>query len=157
MYSLQTNEQTFEEQVVGKYIKMKEIEQNSTGKKYALCYLNDGLFRIRTFGKETRTEKEIRRNEFKVNEAIGINDYTMPIAGFQDPYISCTFITDETLYVCLFYNKKLTHFHFIYDDQARKIISPISQHELTCTMKNFPYKSFYNPDDSQIYTFYRQG
>lgn len=26
---------------------------------------------------------------------------------------------------------------------------------LDCTRKNFPYKSFYNEDEKEIYTFYR--
>lgn len=30
-------------------------------------------------------------------------------------------------------------------------------HKLDCSIKNFPYKSFYNPDKAQIYSFYRQG
>lgn len=30
-------------------------------------------------------------------------------------------------------------------------------HKLDCSIKNFPYKSFYNPDKNQIYSFYRQG
>ena len=33
---------------------------------------------------------------------------------------------------------------------------PIS-HVLDCSIKNFPYKSFYNPEKGQIYSFYRQG
>ena len=29
--------------------------------------------------------------------------------------------------------------------------------KMTCTSKNFPYKSFYNTDENVIYSFYRQG
>lgn len=29
--------------------------------------------------------------------------------------------------------------------------------ELTSSIKNFPYKCFYNPDKEEIYSFYRQG
>lgn len=79
----------------------------------------------------------------------------MPIAGFPDPYITCTFIDDENLFVCLFYNKTLTHYHFIYNDQEHKIVSEISKTVLDCTMKNFPYKCFFNIEDNQIYIFYR--
>ena len=28
---------------------------------------------------------------------------------------------------------------------------------LDCSKKNFPYKSFYNDEKDEIYTFYRQG
>ena len=45
----------------------------------------------------------------------------------------------------------------MYNDQTKKITSEISMTKIDCTAKNFPYKSFYNPDDAQIYTFYRQG
>ena len=57
MYSLQNYEKTFEEQIGGKddsYIRLKEVEQNSTGKKYAVAFIDDGKFRLRVFGKETR-------------------------------------------------------------------------------------------------------
>jgi hypothetical protein len=49
---------TFEERVGGgldSYIKLKEVEQSSNGKKFAVCYNDDGLFYLRTFNKETRT------------------------------------------------------------------------------------------------------
>ena len=31
------------------------------------------------------------------------------------------------------------------------------KHEMNCNRMNFPYKSFYNPEDDVIYCFYRQG
>lgn len=49
---------TFEEKIGGKagqYIKLKEVEQNSKGTKYAVVYNDDGVFYLRTFGKVTRT------------------------------------------------------------------------------------------------------
>jgi len=49
---------TFEERVGGgpdSYIKLKEVEQSSNGKKFAVCYNDDGIFYLRTFNKETRT------------------------------------------------------------------------------------------------------
>ena len=52
MYDLESYEQVFEEQFGGQeddYIKMKEIEQNSAGNKFALAYNNDGNFRLRVF------------------------------------------------------------------------------------------------------------
>lgn len=30
-------------------------------------------------------------------------------------------------------------------------------HKLECSIKNFPYKCFYNAEKAQIYSFYRQG
>tara|TARA_B110000285_G_C14966021_1_gene534117 strand:- start:390 stop:539 length:150 start_codon:yes stop_codon:yes gene_type:complete len=48
---------TFEECIGGKgsYIKLKELEQNSTGKEYAIIYNDDGVWFMRNFGKESRT------------------------------------------------------------------------------------------------------
>ena len=42
----------FKEKVKGKYIKVSEVEQNDTGKIYAIVYFDDGLFKFRSFGKE---------------------------------------------------------------------------------------------------------
>lgn len=70
IYSLITCQLTFEEKIGGKpknYIKLKEVEQNSDGSKYAIAYLDDGKFRLRTFFNKTRSESEIKRNEFDIN------------------------------------------------------------------------------------------
>ena len=55
MYDLETYELSFEEKVGGKpdsYIKVKEVEQNFAGNHYAIVYIDDGNFRLRTFGKK---------------------------------------------------------------------------------------------------------
>lgn len=47
-------EHTFEERIGGHtdaYIKLKEVEQSSNGKKYAIVYNDDGIFYLRTFTK----------------------------------------------------------------------------------------------------------
>jgi hypothetical protein len=82
MYDLETYEKTFDEQIGGQpedYIRLKEVEQNYKGNKYAIVYVNDGNFKLRVFGKERRQEAEIKNDEFDINKALGINDYTMPI------------------------------------------------------------------------------
>ena len=59
MYDLEESKLTFEEKIGGEpdsYIKMKEIEQNSDGSYFACVYIDDGLFRLRTFGKTSRSE-----------------------------------------------------------------------------------------------------
>ena len=45
----------------------------------------------------------------------------MPIQGFADPFCTCSFITDERVFVQLFYNYSLTHYHFIYNHSTRSI------------------------------------
>lgn len=119
MYSLSTNEQIFEEKVGGgpkDYIKVKEVEQSADGKQYAIVYNNDGKFRLRNFGREQRNdEQQIFNDELDINQLLGIDDWTMAIQGFPDPYITCTFIDDTRVFVNLFHNHKLIHYHFIYD------------------------------------------
>ena len=124
MYDLETYKKTFEEQVGGSedsFIRLKEVEQNSTGKKYAIAFIDDGQFRLRVFGKETRSPEVIRKEEFDINKALGINNYTMPIQGFSDPFITCSFITDDRIFIQLFYNYSLSHYHFVYDHSKMQI------------------------------------
>lgn len=62
MYDIESYELTFEEKYGGQadsYIKLKEVEQNSNGSMFACAYVDDGKFRVRTFGKARRTEREI--------------------------------------------------------------------------------------------------
>lgn len=54
MYDLETYELTFEEKFAGDYIKLKEVAQNSLGNGYAVVFMDDGIFKMRTFGKITR-------------------------------------------------------------------------------------------------------
>ena len=74
-YDLVTYQITFSETIGGKpgdHIKLKEIEQSSDGKKYALVYNNDGIYVLRTFGKVTRTQTEIEENEVNLNTILGL-------------------------------------------------------------------------------------
>jgi hypothetical protein len=80
----------------------------------------------------------------------------MPIDNFPDPFINCCFITDKLLFVNLFHNASLNHHHFFYNIETKQITS----HEIIkmeCNKKNFPQKCFYNSNNNEIYTFYRQG
>ena len=47
---------------------MKDVEQNSAGKKYAIAYFDDGNFKLRVFDKEQRTEEEAVASELDVNK-----------------------------------------------------------------------------------------
>ena len=160
MYDLETYEQTFKEMIGGSkdcYIKAKEVQQNRAGNKYAICYIDDGKFRFRLFTKQQRTKKEIEKTEVDVNKLLKINDFTMPINGVADPFICSCFINDDRLFVALFHNFSLTHYHFIYHIEKRKIISGIFSQKLDCTKKNFPQKCFSNTIDNMIHIFYREG
>jgi len=112
---------------------------------------------LRNFGKVKRTEEEIKENELDINALVGIDDWTMAIQDFPDPYIVCCFVTDEKVFIGFFHNFTLTHYHFIYDIVKREIVGEVVKFQLDCNKKNFPYKSFYNEDLNEIYLFYRQG
>jgi len=81
----------------------------------------------------------------------------MAIQGFPDPYITVSFITDDLIFVNLFHNFSLTHYHFIYNVTSKSMEGSISKNVMDCSKKNFPYKSFYNDELDEIYSFYRQG
>jgi hypothetical protein len=80
----------------------------------------------------------------------------MPINNFPDPFIACSFVTNELLFVNLFHNATLTHHHFFFNTVSRELTSHTTL-VMDCNSKNFPVKCFYNSDNNEIYTFYRQG
>ena len=66
LFSLKTYEQGFSEKFgngMTDYIKMKEVEQNPSGTKYALCYYNDGEFKVRTFGEPPDSTEIHKRSQ----------------------------------------------------------------------------------------------
>ena len=156
MYSLATNLQIFGEKYEGDYIKMKEVSQNAVGDKYAQCYFDDGRFKLRTFDRTERTEEEIAKNEVCFNEILKIDNHTMPVSNFPDPFMTACFINDNLLFVQFFYAPTLTHYHLFWDIKAHAIKGePHTQDMSGGSKKNFPYKCFYNDDDEEIYSFYR--
>lgn len=159
MYSLQTYAQTFEEKYGNdrdSYIKLKEVEQNEAGTQFAIVYMDDGVFKIRTFCSKQRTEEEIIQNEVNLNELLGLNNFTMPIQNFPDPFITCCFTKDDNLlFINLFHNYSLTHIHFFFNVEKRQVMG-LTKVVLDSNNKNFPYKCFYNSDSNEIYSFYRQ-
>lgn len=76
---------------------------------------------------EDRGPEEIKESELNINKELiyedddpetkqnGMNNFTMPINGFSDPYITCTFCTDDVVFVNLFHNATLWHHHFFYN------------------------------------------
>lgn len=82
----------------------------------------------------------------------------MPIQGFPDPFITCAFIDDDRISVQLFYNYSQVHYHFVYDHKEHALVDgAFEKVDMQCNMMNFPYKSFYNPEENVVYCFYRQG
>ena len=141
------------------YIKLKDVAQNSTGDKYAICFFDDGRFYLRTFDKNERSIEESLKETLDINAALdNMDSNTMPVDGFPDPYVICCFINDDLLFVNLFNNCTETHYHFLYNSKTKDIhnIYKIQMAEYANTTKlNFPYKCFWNQTLTEVYTFYR--
>ena len=65
--------------------------------------MDDGYFKLRTFGTTTRTEEEIAETELDINKALDLNNHTIPIYNFPDPFITCCFVHDDWIYVNLYH------------------------------------------------------
>ena len=155
MYSIEDGEEHFEEQIEGSYIKIKDVEQNNNADKFAVCYNDDGVFMLRVFGRDTRTPQEIKDSTFNLNDLLGIDDWTMAVSNFPDPFINCCFINDEMLFINLFHNFSKTHYHFFFNFKQNKLVGNVVSVKLGSSKKNFPYKSFYNEELDEVYSFYR--
>lgn len=88
---------------------------------------------------------------------LGINDYTMVNECFPEPYITCCFVGDDKVFIDLFYNYKLTHYHFFWDIRMRRIVGKRGKQRMVCNKANFPYACFYSETRNEVYSFYRQG
>ena len=124
---------------------------------------------MRVFGLEQRDEEMIEKNEIKINEMFGIDDFTSPNNEFPDPYITCCFVGDDKIFVQFFHNHSLTHYHFIWDYYEKRVIGVPQYDEYGCRLPdkpikhiiddtyatNFPNKSFYSAKNNEIYCFYR--
>ena len=108
------------------------------------------------FGEKERAEEEILESELDINEALGLNNHTMPIDNFPDPFVDCTFVNDNLLFINLFHNKKIEHHLCFYYWKEKRIVRH-TVINIKSNPKNFPTKCFYNLEYNEVYTFYRQG
>ena len=102
------NKNCFTEVIGGRddcFIRAKEVEQNIAGTKYAIVYYNDGKFVLRVFDKNERPQDQCEREDHDLNKFVGIDNNTMPIEGFNDPFVNCAFVNDDHIAVSLFYNR----------------------------------------------------
>jgi hypothetical protein len=167
-YSLSTYKLEFQEILGGKkkdFMKCKEIEQSPLGDKYLVCYNNDGVFYFRDFNKYASTEKKQRTQEevdcstVNVNKLLGIKPNTMCHNDFHDPYMTGCFIDQDIIFVSVFENFSLTHYHFFFDLVKRTLVGEVHVKKMEGIMPgtDFPIKCFYNEDLKEVYLFYRQG
>lgn len=86
-----------------------------------MAYFDDGVFRLRVFGKETRTPEEIKKSDINLNDLLGLDNHTMAVMNFPDPYITCCFLTNDLLFVNLYYNPTGMHYHFFYNIEMNNL------------------------------------
>jgi hypothetical protein len=90
---------------------------------------------------------------------LGIDAWTMAVTNFPDPFITCCFISDDVIFINLYHNHLMKHFHFFYNIDQKKLVGKVIDFKLgmESSKKNFPYKCFYNDVEDEVYSFYRQG
>ena len=103
----------------------------------------------------TRTQEEIAKTSVDLGKLCGLNDWTMAIDGFMDPFVTCCFVSETKVFVNLFHNDTLTHYHMIIDTTTSKMVGNFVKVDIGGTRKNFPYKCFYDDEDDKVYSFYR--
>ena len=99
---------------------------------------------------------EIKGDELYINEVLKINDQTMPVENLDEPYISATFLNSNLVFVALFHNQLMMHYHFMYNTKEKKMFK-IRSLKMEHSPLNFPAKVFYSDEKNQVYVFYRQG
>lgn len=85
-----------------------------------------------------------------------MDDHVLVNTGFDDPFINIEFVNDSLLFVNLFHNGSMVHYHFLYDIENKGVKDNIIMKEelKNCSKKNFPQKCFYNDDREEFYAFY---
>jgi hypothetical protein len=91
-----------------------------------MCFNDDGVFKLRNFGRDSRLEEEVVATEVNFNTLLGLDDWTMCLAGSQDPFIICCFVGDEILFVNLYHTYSHTHYHFFFDIEKREIVGEVA-------------------------------
>ena len=87
---------------------------------------------------------EKKSEDIDVNSMLNLNNHTMCNYGDPDPFMNVIYIDDERLYVCLFHNGDMMHWHFFYDLNMKCMIGNPVSYKLDCSKKNYPVRSFYN-------------
>jgi hypothetical protein len=74
IYELMTNDLVWEVPIGegddNQCIKCHEVEQNHDGSHFAICYMDDGKFFVKTFGIEQETR------EYNINDSFGIDNWS---------------------------------------------------------------------------------
>ena len=81
----------------------------------------------------------------------------MCISSTPDPFITCTFITDEVVFINLFHTYSKMHYHFFFNIEKREIEGEVAKVQIENYSSNYPLKCIYNEEKQEVYSFYRLG
>ncbi len=89
---------------------MNAIEQNNDGDIFAIPYQDNGEFAVLILDKNG-TEIEL----LKLNEKLSLNNRSVPIIGFNEPIITCCFLSNSMLFIQVYHRIVKKQYHFTYD------------------------------------------
>ena len=115
IYTFKSMAVQIKKEIRGKYIKMKDVEQSLDAKSFVAAYNDDGVFKLRYFSRGYMFEE----TDLNLNDLLGIDSYTMVVDNLPDPFITCCFVSNHVVFVNLFYNYSLRHFHFLYNIEKK--------------------------------------
>ena len=124
------------------YIKINNIAQFFKGKVSAIVYYASGRFMLRSFelGKESK--------EVTLNELLGIDDQTLCYQSIDDPFISCCFTDETTVFIGLYHGSTMTHYHFLVDINTMSLVGEATMVSFeNSSPSNYIIRVFFNPAD----------
>ena len=95
-----------------------------------MTYYNDGKFMLRCFDKKERNPRIVRKDDYCLNDVIGLDNQCMPINGFNDPFCVCSFISDDLIAVSLYYAPTHDHYHLIINNKRRDLVGEIQKYRI---------------------------
>lgn len=152
LFDMNNKKKVKEFPIHGNYITGETIEMNETLDKFALAYMDDGNWHLLIFD----FKKIIL--DLDINSLFGIENDTLPISGYYAPFATCCFLKDQTIYYNFFRRRQKLMGHFVFNPDEYKVTQQLVYLQMTsCTMKNFPQRTYYDQAKGKLYTFYRQG
>lgn len=123
------------------FIRAKDIVQNIKGNKYAFTYFNNGQYKLRVFDKKERNPRIVEKDDYDLNRLIGVDTSCMAINGFNDPFTTCCFLTDDKLLgVSVYHAPTHCHYHMIINSKKRDVVGEVQKYKIpNSNPKNFPY------------------
>lgn len=104
------------------FVRIKQIEQYADSTLYAVAFIEDGNFKLTTMGCESIHENcnlccKHKLKDFNLSILLGLSDFAEPLEDNLDPFISCSFIKKELLFVTFFHShpSSMEHYHFMFD------------------------------------------